>query len=48
MIWRNIIDDKKASEILTRYKKDELIGKNLFDVGLLPKSELNKVLYNIH
>jgi PAS domain S-box-containing protein len=36
------IDGNKASENLMGYKREELIGKNLFEAGLLPPDQLPK------
>jgi len=38
----NFIDGNKQAEVLTGYKKDELIGKSMLKVGLLPKRYVPK------
>jgi len=38
----NFIDGNKQAETLTGYKKEELIGKNMLSVGLLPKRYVPK------
>ena len=38
----NLIDGNKASESVTGFKKEELIGKNFLEVNLVPPEELSK------
>ena len=38
------IDANKAAEELVGYKKEEVIGKNMLDLKILPKSQIPKVL----
>lgn len=42
-----IIDGNKASEKLTGYKVEELVGKNLLEAGLLVDSQIEKARENI-
>ncbi|MGQ9624304.1 MAG: PAS domain S-box protein [Candidatus Bathycorpusculaceae bacterium] len=38
----NFIDGNRRAEILTGYRREELIGKNMLEIGLLPKKYLQK------
>jgi len=40
----NLIDVNKQAEELTGFKKEELIGKNMLEVGLLPEKYLPKAI----
>ncbi|MGQ9460369.1 MAG: PAS domain S-box protein [Candidatus Bathyarchaeaceae archaeon] len=40
----NFIDGNKQAENLTGYKKEELIGRNMLEVGLLPEKYLSKAI----
>ncbi|MCP4460804.1 MAG: PAS domain S-box protein, partial [Cytophagales bacterium] len=39
-----IVDGNKAAENLLGYKKEELIGKNLFEIGILTEQDLPKAI----
>ncbi len=39
-----IVDGNKAAEKLLGYKKEELIGKNLFEIGILTEQDLPKAI----
>lgn len=43
----NFTDGNKAAEELIGYKKEELTGKNMAKVGVLPKSQIPKSLANL-
>jgi PAS domain S-box-containing protein len=40
----NFIDGNKQAEFLTGYKREELIGKNMLEVGLLPEKFFQKAM----
>ncbi|MEM3608818.1 MAG: PAS domain S-box protein [Candidatus Bathyarchaeia archaeon] len=40
----NFIDGNRQAEILTGYRKEELIGKNMLEIGLLPEKYLQKAV----
>ena len=43
----NFIDDNRAAEKLTGYKKEELINKNFLKLELLPKNQIPKAAKNL-
>lgn len=40
----NFIDGNRQAEILTGYRREELIGKNMLEIGLLPEKYLQKAV----
>ncbi len=42
-----LLDGNKAAEDMSGYKREELIGKNIFKIDLLPKSELPKAVKSL-
>lgn len=41
------IDGNKQAEELTGYKKEELVGKNILNVGLIPEKSLPKIIESL-
>ena len=42
-----ILEDNRRGRELMNYKKEELIGKNIFQIGLLPKKQIKKTIKSI-